>query len=85
MTSVLAISSGTIAAIVVIVVIGLSLGTITGRFALPPTTGPAVAMLLLWFTIGYVFYSTGLAVLGGSAYLWYRQTNEPEQEREPEV
>jgi ABC-2 type transport system permease protein len=53
--------------LVIIVVIGLSLGTITGRFTLPPTTGPAVAMLLLWFAIGYVFYSTALAVLGALA------------------
>ncbi|HEX5014505.1 MAG TPA: ABC transporter permease [Candidatus Limnocylindrales bacterium] len=53
--------------LVIIVVIGLSLGTITGRFALPATTGSAVAMLLLWFAIGYVFYSTALAVLGALA------------------
>jgi ABC-2 type transport system permease protein len=53
--------------LVIIVVIGLSLGTITGRFTLPPTTGSAVAMLLLWFAIGYVFYSTALAVLGALA------------------
>jgi ABC-2 type transport system permease protein len=53
--------------LVIIVVIGLSLGTITGRFTLPPTTGAAVAMLLLWFAIGYVFYSTALAVLGALA------------------
>jgi ABC-2 type transport system permease protein len=53
--------------LVIIVVIGLSFGTITGRFSLPETTGPAVAMLLLWFVIGYVFYSTGLAVLGALA------------------
>ena len=53
--------------LVVIVVIGLSLGTITGRFTLPATTGSAVAMLLLWFAIGYVFYSTALAVLGALA------------------
>ena len=53
--------------LVIIVVIGLSLGTITGRFTLPATTGSAVAMLLLWFSIGYVFYSTALAVLGALA------------------
>ncbi|HET9345664.1 MAG TPA: ABC transporter permease [Candidatus Limnocylindrales bacterium] len=53
--------------LIVIVVIGLSLGTVTGRFTLPPTTGAAVAMLLIWFAIGYVFYSTALAVLGALA------------------
>ena len=46
--------------LVIIVVIGLGRGTLMGRFTLPPTTGPAVAMLLLWFVIGYVFYSTAL-------------------------
>jgi ABC-2 type transport system permease protein len=53
--------------LVIIVVVGLGLGTITGRFSLPPTTGSAVTMLLLWFGIGYVFYSTALAVLGALA------------------
>ena len=32
-----------------------------------PTTGAAVAMLLLWFGIGYTFYSTALGVLGALA------------------
>ncbi|MFL5650417.1 MAG: ABC transporter permease [Chloroflexota bacterium] len=53
--------------LVIIVVIGLTVGTLTGRFSLPPTTGPAVAMLLLWFAIGYALYSTALGVLGALA------------------
>jgi ABC-2 type transport system permease protein len=53
--------------LIIIVVFGLTFGTITGRFSLPPTTGAAVAMLLLWFAIGYVFYSTALGVLGALA------------------
>ena len=53
--------------LVIIVVIALSVGTLFGRFTLPPTTGPAVAMLLLWFVIGYALYSTALGVLGALA------------------
>jgi ABC-2 type transport system permease protein len=53
--------------LIIIVVFGLTFGTVTGRFSLPPTTGAAVAMLLLWFAIGYVFYSTALGVLGALA------------------
>jgi ABC-2 type transport system permease protein len=53
--------------LIIIVVFGLTFGTITGRFTLPPTTGPAVAMLLLWFMIGYALYSTALGVLGALA------------------
>jgi ABC-2 type transport system permease protein len=53
--------------LIIIVVFGLTFGTITGRFTLPPTTGAAVAMLLLWFGIGYAFYATALGVLGALA------------------
>ena len=53
--------------LVIITVIGLTAGTVTGRFSLPPTTAPAVVMLLLWFVIGYAFYSTALGVLGALA------------------
>jgi ABC-2 type transport system permease protein len=53
--------------LVIIVVIGLGVGTLFGRFSLPPTTGSAVAMLLLWFLIGYALYATALGVLGALA------------------
>jgi ABC-2 type transport system permease protein len=53
--------------LIIIVVFGLTFGTVTGRFSLPPTTGAAVAMLLLWFGIGYALYSTALGVLGALA------------------
>ena len=53
--------------LVIIIVFGLTIGTVSGRFSLPPTTGAAVAMLLLWFGIGYTFYSTALGVLGALA------------------
>jgi ABC-2 type transport system permease protein len=53
--------------LVIMVAFGLALGVSTGRFALPPTTGAAVAMVLLWFVLGYAFYSTALGVLGALA------------------
>jgi ABC-2 type transport system permease protein len=53
--------------LVIIVTFGLTFGTITGRFSLPATTGSAVAMLLLWFGIGYALYATALGVLGALA------------------
>jgi ABC-2 type transport system permease protein len=53
--------------LVVMVAVGLGAGVSAGRFTLPPTTGPTVAMLLLWFVLGYAFYSTALGVLGALA------------------
>jgi ABC-2 type transport system permease protein len=49
------------------VTVGLVAGTVTGRFSLPPTTGPAIVQLFLWFGLGYAFYSTALGVLGALA------------------
>jgi ABC-2 type transport system permease protein len=49
------------------VTVGLIAGTAAGRFVLPPTTGPAVLQLLLWFVLGYAFYATTLGVLGALA------------------
>ncbi len=37
------------------------------------------------YILGRFLFVAGLAAIGGAVYLWYRQTNEPEQEREPEV
>jgi ABC-2 type transport system permease protein len=53
--------------LVVMVSVGLGAGVASGRFSLPPTTGSAVAMLFLWFILGYAFYSTALGVLGALA------------------
>jgi ABC-2 type transport system permease protein len=53
--------------LVVMVTAGLGLGVATDRFSLPPTTGSAIAMLFLWFILGYAFYSTALGVLGALA------------------
>jgi len=56
-----------LAQLVLMVSVGLAIGVGTGRFALPPSTPGAVAMLLLWFVLGYAFYSTALGVLGALA------------------
>jgi len=53
--------------LVVMVTVGLGAGVATNRFSLPSTTASAVAMLLLWFVLGYAFYSTALGVLGALA------------------
>jgi ABC-2 type transport system permease protein len=53
--------------LVVMVTVGLGAGVAAGRFSLPSTTGSAVAMLFLWFILGYAFYSTALGVLGALA------------------
>jgi ABC-2 type transport system permease protein len=53
--------------LVLMVGVGLGAGVATGRFSLPPTTGPAVVQLFVWFGLGYAFYSTALGVLGALA------------------
>jgi ABC-2 type transport system permease protein len=47
--------------------VGLTAGVIGGRLSLPPTTGPAVVLLVIWFILGYALYSTALGVLGALA------------------
>ncbi len=53
--------------LVIMVAVGLGAGAAAGRFTLPPTTGPTVFMLFLWFILGYALYSTALGVLGALA------------------
>ena len=53
--------------LVAMVGVGLGLGIALGRFTLPASTPGAVAMLLVWFVLGYAFYATALAVLGALA------------------
>jgi ABC-2 type transport system permease protein len=53
--------------LVVMVTVGLAVGVQSGRFTLPSTTPSAIGMLLLWFVLGYAFYSTALGVLGALA------------------
>jgi ABC-2 type transport system permease protein len=64
-----------IAQLVVMVAVGLGLGIALNRFTLPATTPGAVAMLLLWFVLGYAFYSTAMAVLGALASRMEEATN----------
>ena len=56
-----------LAQLVIMVAVGLGVGTVTGRFSLPPTTTAAVIQLFVWFGLGYAFYSTALGVLGALA------------------
>jgi ABC-2 type transport system permease protein len=53
--------------LIVFVIAALSAAVITGRFALPETTPGAVAMLAIWFMLGYALYSTALGFLGALA------------------
>ena len=50
-----------------LVTVGLAVSQLTGRLALPATTASAIAMLVLWFVLGYVLYSTALGFLGALA------------------
>lgn len=53
--------------LLILVVTGLVAASLIGQITLPETTAPAVAMLLLWFVLGYVLYSTLFGVLGALA------------------
>jgi ABC-2 type transport system permease protein len=53
--------------LLVLLVTGLIAANVVGQITLPATTLPAVAMLLLWFILGYVLYSTLFGVLGALA------------------
>jgi ABC-2 type transport system permease protein len=61
--------------LVVLVATGLIGASIFGTFSLPPTTGPALAMLVVWFVLGYTLYSTLFAVLGALASRMEEATN----------
>ncbi|MBA2382255.1 MAG: ABC transporter permease [Chloroflexi bacterium] len=49
------------------IAVGLGTGVASGRFSPPSTTVSTVAMLVVWFSLGYAFYSTALGVLGALA------------------
>ena len=53
--------------LVVMIAVGLTAGVASGRFTLPDTTVPTIANLVVWFVLGYAFYSTALGVLGALA------------------
>jgi ABC-2 type transport system permease protein len=53
--------------LLILLVTGLVAANVVGQLELPVTTVPTIAMLLLWFVLGYVLYSTLFGVLGALA------------------
>jgi ABC-2 type transport system permease protein len=53
--------------LVVFVVAALGAAIWTDRFVLPETTPAAIALLVIWFMLGYALYSTALGFLGALA------------------
>ncbi len=53
--------------LVVFVLAALIAALATDRLALPTTTPGAVALLIVWFVLGYLLYSTALGFLGALA------------------
>ena len=53
--------------LLVFVIAALSAAILTNRFALPATTPSAIALLVVWFVLGYALYSTALGFLGALA------------------
>ena len=53
--------------LLVFVVAALAAAILTNRFALPATTPSAIALLVVWFVLGYALYSTALGFLGALA------------------
>jgi ABC-2 type transport system permease protein len=51
----------------VFVIAAMIAAAVTDRFVLPETTPGALAMLALWFVLGYALYSTALGFLGALA------------------
>ena len=53
--------------LLVFVVAALAAAVATSRFTLPATTPYAIALLVVWFVLGYTLYSTALGFLGALA------------------
>jgi ABC-2 type transport system permease protein len=53
--------------LIVFVVAALGAAVLTDRFSLPETTPAAIALLVIWFVLGYALYSTALGFLGALA------------------
>ena len=53
--------------LIVLVVAGIIATSLSGRLSLPATTPYAVIQLLVWFVLGFAFYSTALGFLGSLA------------------
>lgn len=64
---VLGIGALAIGQLAVLVGVGLIASQLSGRIVLPPTTVGAVAQLVLWFVLGFLFYATAMGALGSLA------------------
>jgi len=53
--------------LVILVLFGIAVAQLSGRFTLPSTTVGAVLQLLTWFILGFAFYATALGTLGALA------------------
>ncbi|HEY6571281.1 MAG TPA: ABC transporter permease [Candidatus Limnocylindrales bacterium] len=53
--------------LIVLVIAGMIATQLSGRLSLPATTTSAVVQLLLWFVLGFAFYSTAMGFLGSLA------------------
>ena len=67
MGKVLGIGLLALAQLVVLVAVGIGLSQLLGRLVLPATTPGAVVQLLIWFILGFAFYSTAMGFLGSLA------------------
>jgi len=67
MGKVLGIGLLALAQLVVLVTAGIVAAQLSGRLSLPPTTAGAVVQLLVWFVLGFAFYSTAMGCLGALA------------------
>jgi ABC-2 type transport system permease protein len=67
MGKVLGIGLLALAQLVVLVAVGIGLSQLLGRLVLPVTTPGAVFQLLIWFILGFAFYSTTMGFLGSLA------------------
>jgi ABC-2 type transport system permease protein len=64
---VLGIGTLAIGQLAILVGVGLVASQLLGRVTLPATTGGAVAQLVLWFVLGFLFYATAMGALGSLA------------------
>jgi ABC-2 type transport system permease protein len=53
--------------LLILVAAGIIAAQLTGRLALPPTTVSGATQLVIWFILGFAFYSTALGALGALA------------------
>jgi ABC-2 type transport system permease protein len=67
MGKVLGIGLLALAQLMIIVIAAIVAAQVSGRLTLPPTTASAAFQLVLWFVLGFAFYSTALGFLGSLA------------------